>query len=60
MSSRSGLELGDRIVEVDGQGVSGLDRHRYYTLTRAPPGAAIELGIEGGKLVTITLGAPVE
>lgn len=52
----SGLEVGDRILEVDGRGVSGLDSHRYRTLTRAPPGTVIELTIEGGKQVKIELG----
>lgn len=55
-----GLAVGDRIVEVDGRSVAGLDSHRYHTLTRAPPGTSIVLGIEGGKQVTIVLGQPVQ
>jgi protocatechuate 3,4-dioxygenase beta subunit len=54
------LAVGDRIVEVDGQSVAAPDAHRYQTLTRAPPGTSIVLGIEGGKQVTIVLGQPVE
>jgi hypothetical protein len=56
----TGLAVGDRIVEVDGRSVTGLDYHRYATLTRAPPGTSIVLGIEGGKQVTIVLGQPVQ
>jgi protocatechuate 3,4-dioxygenase beta subunit len=59
-AENTGLAVGDRIVEVDGRAVSGLDSHRYQTLTRAPPGTSIVLGIEGGKQVTIVLGQPVE
>lgn len=56
----TGLAVGDRIIEVDGRSVDGLDSHRYETLTEAPPGSSIVLGIEGGKQVTIVLGQPVE
>jgi hypothetical protein len=56
----TGLAISDRIVEVDGRSVTGLDYHRYSTLTRAPPGTSIVLGIEGGKQVTIVLGQPVQ
>lgn len=56
----SGLEVGDRILEVDGRTVSGLDSHRYGTLTRVPPGTVIELTIEGGNKVKIELGPPLE
>ena len=68
----SGLEVGDRIVEVDGQSVVGVDNHRYSTLTRAPAGTTIELGVskgegegqgeetgDGGETISITLGVPV-
>jgi protocatechuate 3,4-dioxygenase beta subunit len=55
-----GLAVGDRIVEVDGRTVSGLDSHRYSTLLRAPPGTVIELTLEGGKQVKIELGPPLE
>jgi protocatechuate 3,4-dioxygenase beta subunit len=55
----SGLAIGDRIVEVDGRSVSGGDSS-YYTLTMAPPGKSIVLGIEGGKQVTIVVGQPVQ
>jgi protocatechuate 3,4-dioxygenase beta subunit len=59
-AENTGLAVGDRIVEVDGQSVAALDSHRYHPLTRAPPGTSILLGIEGGKQVTIVLGQPVE
>lgn len=54
------LAVGDRIVEVDGRSVTGLDWHRYDALTHAPAGTSIVLGIEGGKQVTIVLGQPVQ
>lgn len=56
----SGLEVGDRIVEVDGRTVSGLDSHRYNKLLHAPAGTVVELTIEGGKQVKIELGPPLE
>lgn len=59
-AENTGLAIGDRIVEVDGRSVAGLDWHRYEPLTRAPPGTSIVLGIEGGKKVTIVLGQPVQ
>ena len=55
----TGLAAGDRIVDVDGKAVSGRDG-RYSTLTSAPVGTSIVLGIEGGKKVTIVLGPPVQ
>ncbi|HVI03806.1 MAG TPA: carboxypeptidase regulatory-like domain-containing protein [Enhygromyxa sp.] len=56
----TGLEVGDRIVEVDGRTVSGLDSHRYWQLMSAPPGTVIELTIEGGEKVKIELGPPLD
>ncbi|KIG13085.1 hypothetical protein DB30_00550 [Enhygromyxa salina] len=59
-ADQSGLAAGDRITEVDGRGVTGLDSHRFNKLTRAPPGTKIQLTIEGKPAVTIVLGPPVE
>jgi protocatechuate 3,4-dioxygenase beta subunit len=59
-AENTGLALGDRIVEVDGRSVEGLNSHRYYTLVRAPAGTSLVLGIEGGKKVTLVLGQPVK
>lgn len=59
-AENTGLAVGDRIIEADGRSVVGLEQHRYYTLTQAPPGTSIVLGIEGGKRVTIVLGPPVQ
>jgi protocatechuate 3,4-dioxygenase beta subunit len=55
-----GLAIGDRIVEIDGLEVSGLDSHRYHKLIAAPSGTVIALTLEGGKAVSIKLGPPLD
>jgi protocatechuate 3,4-dioxygenase beta subunit len=63
-AANAGLKVGDRIVEVDGRTVSGLDSHRYRTLVRAPPGTVLELTLDGDKdgdkTVSLELGPPLE
>lgn len=54
----SGLAVGDAIETVDGHDVRGANSHRLRTLLRVPPGRSFELGVSGGKTVTITAGPP--
>lgn len=58
----AGLKVGQEIVAVGGEEVTGIDAYRYDKLTRVPPGAAVKLGVlEGDTLraVTVTAGPPV-
>jgi protocatechuate 3,4-dioxygenase beta subunit len=54
-----GLEPGDVIETVDGHDVLGPNFSRYGGLIQAPPGTTLELGIRGGKQVSLTLGPPI-
>jgi hypothetical protein len=53
------LAVGDVIETIDGKSVLGGDSGRYQHLTRVQAGTTIELGIAGGKTITITAGPPL-
>ena len=53
-AARAGLEVGDVIVSVDGQDVTGRNRHMYRGLTEVSPGHIVELGLESGATMSIT------
>lgn len=58
-AAKTALRVGDVIVAVDGQDVTGDDRYRYSKLTRAPEGTAVTLEVERGEKVRIVLGKPL-
>lgn len=58
----AGLKVGEEIVVVDGEKVTGIDAYRYGKLTRVLPGAKVKLGVMEGdtlRAVTLTAGPPV-
>jgi protocatechuate 3,4-dioxygenase beta subunit len=56
-AARSGLQVGDVIVSVDGTEVKG-DPFLYWSMSHVPPGTAISLGLARGAEVKITAGPP--
>jgi protocatechuate 3,4-dioxygenase beta subunit len=61
-AAAAGLAVGQEIVVVDGQEVTGTNAYRYSKLMRVPPGAKVKLGVLDGKelrVVTLTAGPPV-
>jgi protocatechuate 3,4-dioxygenase beta subunit len=56
-AAKSGLQVGDVIVAVDGQDCRG-DMFTFHTLARVPQGTAVELTLERGAKVTIVAAAP--
>ena len=56
----SGLEVGDQIETANGHDVRGSNSFRLGRLTKVAPGQSFELGLVGGKKVTITAGPPIE
>ncbi|HWB75695.1 MAG TPA: carboxypeptidase regulatory-like domain-containing protein [Nannocystaceae bacterium] len=55
----SELKIGDVIVEVDGEDVTGENRYLYHTLTHVKQGEKVTFGTQGGKKVTLVAGKPV-
>jgi hypothetical protein len=55
-----GLAVGDVIETVDGTAVSGNGSDYWWQLVSVPPGTTLELGLRGGKVVTITAGPPID
>jgi protocatechuate 3,4-dioxygenase beta subunit len=53
------LAVGDRIATVDGYEVDGTRSYRLSRMTKVAPGVSFELGLAGGKTVTITAGPPI-
>jgi hypothetical protein len=56
----SGLEVGDQIETVAGHDVRGTNSVRLRRLIGVPAGQSFQLGIVGGKTVTITAGPPTK
>ncbi len=55
----AGLKVGDEIVKVDGQDVTGFNRYRYSKLTGVLPGRKISLELAGGDKISLTAGKPL-
>lgn len=58
-AARSGLEVGDVIVSVDGTDVQGVNASRGWVLMDVPEGAKLTLGVARGASVQITAGPPL-
>jgi S1-C subfamily serine protease len=57
-AAAAGLQAGDEIVMVEGQGVIGADAYLHNNLTKVPPGAVVRLGLARGVTVEVTAGKP--
>ncbi len=58
-AAASELRVGDVIVEVDGQDVTGDNRYLYHSLTHVKQGDRVTLGTKGGTKVTLVAAKPV-
>lgn len=58
-AAASELKVGDIIVDVDGQDVTGANRYLYHSLVHVNEGDKVTFGVEGGKSVTLIAGKPV-
>jgi protocatechuate 3,4-dioxygenase beta subunit len=57
-AAQAGLETGDEILSVDGRDVTGANSTRFHSLTAAPPGTVVTLGLADDRKVAVTLGPP--
>ena len=55
-ASKSGLQVGDTIVSVDGNDVRG-DRSLYLALSKVPPGTTVTFGLARGANALVTAAA---
>jgi len=55
-AAQSGLKVGDAIVSVDGQDVTGGNAYLYWSLEMPPVGSTVTLGLARGASVHITAG----
>jgi protocatechuate 3,4-dioxygenase beta subunit len=53
-AAMAGLQVGDEIVAVDGQDVTGGAAYLHTTLTRVAPGTVVHLGLARGTTVAVT------
>ncbi|MCA9655207.1 MAG: carboxypeptidase regulatory-like domain-containing protein [Myxococcales bacterium] len=58
-AAAAGLEVGDEIVEVDGQKVTGVDHYRYAKLLRVLEGTAVKLKLADDRELTVTAAKPL-
>jgi len=56
---RSGLEVGDVIVAIDGHDVRGARYAMAWSLMAVRPGTRLHLGLARGATVTVTAGPPL-
>ncbi len=54
----AGLQVGDEVVRVDGQDVTGSNAYLSRSLTNVPAGTIVTLGLARGVDIAITAGAP--
>jgi len=59
-AATAGLKVGDAIVAIDGQPVTGQDAYRYRTLSAVVAGTTVSLKVEGDedRTVTVVAGPP--
>jgi hypothetical protein len=58
-AAQSELKVGDVIVDVDGQDVTGENKYLYRTLTRVRQGETVTLGTKGGTSAKLVAGKPI-
>ncbi len=57
-AAAAGLQVGDIIVSIDGQEVTGEQRHLYSSMTRVPVGISLKLGLARGATIEVTSAQP--
>ncbi len=57
-AAAAGLQVGDVIVSIDGQDVTGEQRHLYPSMTRVPVGTPLKLGLARGVTIEVMSAAP--
>jgi hypothetical protein len=57
-AARSGLQIGDVIVKVDGYDVTGEGAQQWRALVVAPPSTRLTLETRGGTIATVVLANP--
>ena len=55
-AAAAGLVVGDEIVSVDGNAVTGASSYLYHSLTSVVPGTVVTLGLARGASVQVTAG----
>lgn len=58
-AAASEMKIGDVVVEVDGEDVTGTKKYLYHSLVRVNAGDKVVFGLEGGTSVTLVAGQPV-
>lgn len=58
-AAEAGIEVGDVIEKVDGHDVTGDQRSAFGTLTRAPAGTKLRIGLVDKEDVTLIVGKPL-
>ncbi|HFE46601.1 MAG TPA: PDZ domain-containing protein [Nannocystis exedens] len=58
-AAAAGLKVGDQIVKIDGQPVTGADFYRYRMLLRVSPGAQVKLELASGRELLLVAGEPL-
>lgn len=57
-AAAAGLQVGDEIVRVGGQDVTGVNAYLYRALTQVPVGAVVRLEVARGATLELTAAAP--
>jgi len=58
-AAAAGLKVGDEIVRIDGQPVTGADFYRYKILLKVSPGARVKLELASGRELLLVAGEPL-
>ena len=56
LAAAAGLQIGDQIISVDGQDVTGANSYLYRGLTDVLEGTTVTLGLVTGKSLAVTAG----
>ncbi len=57
-AAKTGLEVGDIIVSIDGHDVRGVNSYLTWSLAGVKPGVTLKLGLARGKTIKLTAGPP--
>ena len=56
---KSGLQVGDTIITVEGHDVSGVNAYLFWSLAAVPKGTTVVFGLERGTKISITAAKPL-